>query len=59
VAEDHGTPGTEEVEVAVAVRVEEVGSFSVGEEGRVAAYGTECPHGRVDASGEEFFGAEL
>jgi hypothetical protein len=59
VAEDHGTPGAEEVEVTVSVGVEEVGAFSVGEKGRVSAYGSKSSDGRVDPSGEEFFGAEL
>ena len=59
VAEDHGAPGAEEVEVAVAVFVEEVCAFGVGEEWRVAAYGAEGADGRVDSAGEEFFGALL
>jgi hypothetical protein len=59
VAEDHGTPGAEEIEVAVAIFVEEVGAFGPGEEGRISAYGAKGTDGRVDAPGEEFFGAEL
>ena len=59
VAEDHGAPGAKEVEVTVAVFVEEIGAFGVREEGRVAAYGAEGSDGRVDASGKEFFGALL
>ena len=57
VAEDHGAPGAEEVEVAVAVRVEEVGPFGVSHERRVAADGAEGADGRVDSAGKEFFGA--
>ncbi len=59
VAEDHGTPGAEEVEVAVAVFVEEICAFGVGEEGWISAYGAEGADWRVDSAGEEFFGALL
>jgi hypothetical protein len=58
-AEDHGTPGAEEIEVAVAVRVEEISAFGMGDERRIATHGTKCPHGRVNSSREEAFGAEL
>jgi hypothetical protein len=58
-AEDHRTPGAEEVEVTVAVRVEKIGTFGVGEEGRIAAYSSEGSDGRVNTSGQKFFGAEL
>jgi hypothetical protein len=59
VAEDHGAPGAEEVEVTVAIGVEEIGTLGVGDEGWVAAYGTEGSNGRVDASGKKLFGALL
>ena len=59
VAEDHGPPGAEEVEVAVAVDVVEVGSFGVADERRVTADGAEGPDGRVDASGKKQFGTKL
>ena len=59
VAEDHRAPGAEEVEVAIAVFVEEVGALGVGDEGWVAAYGAEGTDGRVDAAGEKFLGAKL
>jgi hypothetical protein len=59
VAEDHGSPGAEEIEVAVAVGVEEVGAPGMGEEGRVTSYSAEGADRRVNASGEEFFGPEL
>ena len=59
VAEDHGAPGAEEVDVAIAVGVEEVGAFGAGDKGWVAANGAEGAHGGVDAAGEEFFGAKL
>ena len=58
-AEDHGTPGAEEVEVAVAVFVVEVSAFGVGEEGWVAAYGAEGADGRVDSAGKKFLSALL
>ena len=59
VAEDHGPPGAEEVEVAVAVRVAEVGALGVGEERGIAADGAKGAYGRVDSAGEEVFGALL
>jgi hypothetical protein len=59
VAEDHGTPGAEHVEVSVAVGVVEIGSFGVGDEGRIAADGPEGTDGGVDAAGKEGFGTEL
>jgi hypothetical protein len=59
VAEDHGSPGAEEVEVAVAVGVVEVGAVGVVDEGRVAADGAEGADGGVNAAGEELFGALL
>jgi len=59
VAEDHGPPGAEEVEVAVAVFVEEVGALGVGDEWRIAAYGAEGADGRIHSAGKEFFSALL
>ena len=59
VPEDHRPPGAEKIEVAVAVLVEEIRAFGVGEKGRVAANGAECAGRRVDASGKEFFRALL
>jgi hypothetical protein len=59
VAEDHRAPGAEEVEVAVAVFVEEECALGVSDERGIAAYGTEGPYGRVDASRKEFLGALL
>ena len=59
VAEDHGSPGAEEIEVAVAVFVVEPGAFGSGEKGRLSANGAEGADGGVDASGEELFGPLL
>lgn len=59
VAEDHGSPGTEEVEVAVAVFVVEVCSFGMGDEGWLAADGAEGADGRVNSAGEDGLGALL
>ncbi len=55
VAEDHRAPGAEEVEVAVAVLVVEIGAFGMGEEGRIAADGAKGADGRVDSAGKEVF----
>jgi len=59
VAEDHGTPGAEVVDVAVAVGVGEVGSLSALDKGGGSADGFECADGGVDAAGEEALGALL
>jgi hypothetical protein len=59
VAEDHGAPGAEEVEIAIAVLVVEPGAFCVGEEGRLAAYGAKGADGGVDPAGEDGLGALL
>ena len=58
-AKDHGTPGAEEVDVAVAVHIEEVRAASRGDEGRMSANGAEGADGRVDSAGKELFGAAL
>ena len=52
VAEDHGSPGAEEVEVTVAVLVIEPRAFGMGEERGLAADGTEGADGRVDSAGK-------
>jgi hypothetical protein len=59
VAEDHRTPGAEEVEITIAVFVEEIGALGVGDEWGFAAYSAEGAHGRVDSAGKELFGALL
>jgi hypothetical protein len=59
VAEDHRAPGAEKIEVAIAVDVEEVCAFGVSDEGRLATDGAKGADGRIDAAGEEFFGALL
>jgi len=51
VAEDHGAPGAEVVDVAVAVGVVEISALGALEEGGMAANGAESPHGRIDAAG--------
>src|SRR4051812_30833847 len=59
VAEDHGTPGAEEIEVAVAVFIVEPGAFGVSDEWRLAADGAKGAYGRVDSAGEDRFGLLL
>jgi hypothetical protein len=58
-AEDHRAPRTEEVEIAVAVGVEQISALGMGDERRMAAYCAKGPNGRINASGEILFGAEL
>jgi hypothetical protein len=59
VAEKHRAPGAEEVQVTVAVGIEEIGALGVTYERGVPAYGAEGSDGRVDASGEKLLGAKL
>ena len=59
VAEDHGAPGAEVVDVAVAVGVGEVGAGGGLDEGGRAADGAKGAHGGVDAAGKEALGALL
>ena len=51
VAEDHGAPGTDVIDVALAIGVKEVGAAGALEEDRVAADAAEGAHRRVDAAG--------
>ena len=56
VSEYEGTPGAYVVDVLVAVGVGDFGSVSGGEEQGVAADGSPCSGGAVDAAGYEFGG---
>jgi hypothetical protein len=53
VAEEERAPRADEVEVAVAVEVVEVGALAPGDEQRVAADGAEGAGGAVDAAGDQ------
>ncbi len=55
VAENHGAPGAEVVEVAIAVGIPEIGAFGADNEWRLAADSTKGTHRRVDAAGEQSF----
>ncbi len=57
VAKDHGAPGADVVDVALAVGVPEVGALGALHEARRAAHGLEGAHGRVDAARDELAGA--
>jgi hypothetical protein len=59
VAKDHGPPGTEEVDIAVVVGVEEVRSKGAGDKGRMSADCAKGTDGRVDSTGKKLFGALL
>ena len=59
VSENHGTPGAEEIQVAVPIGVEEVGSFRMSDEGRIAAYCAEGPDRGIDSSRKKLFRAKL
>ena len=56
VAEDGRAPGTDEVHVAVAVRVQDVGAVAALQDQRLAANRAEGTHGAVDAAGEQRLG---
>jgi hypothetical protein len=53
VAEDEGTPGKHIIYEAVPIYVEEICSLAALDEERLAAYGTEGTHGRIDPAREE------
>jgi hypothetical protein len=59
VAEDHRPPRPEEVEVPVAVCVEEISAFGMSDKGRLAAHSTKGADRRIDAAGKKFFSALL
>ena len=59
VAEKQRSPGTDVVDVGVAVGVVDTGAFSANQEGRIAADRAEGAHGRVHAAGNELFSAFL
>ena len=56
VAEDHRAPGTDIVDVALVVFVNDVGAFGMLEEQRRAAHAFESAHWRVDATGDVLLG---
>jgi hypothetical protein len=55
VAEDHGSPGTEVVNVAIAVRVPQICALAALDKGRLATHGTKGAHGRVDPARKQLF----
>ena len=59
VAQNHGAPGAEVVDVAIAVGVVEIRALSALDEGRRAAHGAKGADRRVDAAGKEALGALL
>jgi hypothetical protein len=56
VSEQHGSPGTDEIEEAVAVSVEKVLSMAAFDDERFAADGAEGADRAVDAADEDLFG---
>jgi hypothetical protein len=56
VAEDHRAPGTDVVDIALVILVDDVGAFGVLEEQRRAADALERADRRVDAAGDVFLG---
>jgi hypothetical protein len=59
VSQYHRSPGAEEVEITIAIGVEEIRARGMGHEGGIAAYGAKGTHGRVNAAGEKSFGTKL
>ena len=51
-AQDHGPPGTEVVQIAIAIGVPQVGSLGSHQEGRISPYRAKGAHRRIDASGQ-------
>jgi hypothetical protein len=56
-AEDQRAPGTDVVEVGLAVGVPDARAFAAGKEARRAAHRTEGAHRGIDAAGNGFLGA--
>jgi hypothetical protein len=59
VAQNHRSPGSEVVDVAVAIGIGEVGALGTGDKRRCAAYRSEGPDRRVDSTGKVALGALL
>src|SRR6185312_15751845 len=58
-AQQHRPPGTEEVDVAVAVGVRKPGATGAGDKWWMTADSAKCADGRVDATGQQLLGAFL
>jgi len=56
-AEQEGTPTANVVDIAVAVRIPDVGALAAGDEGRGAADAAESAYGRIHAAGNGPLGA--
>jgi hypothetical protein len=56
-AEDQRAPGTDVVEVGLAVGIPDARAFAARKEARRAAYRAEGADGRIDAAGNGFLGA--
>jgi hypothetical protein len=48
---DQRSPGEHQIEVAVAIGIDQIGSFSLPDESGGAAHALESPHRAVDAAG--------
>ena len=59
VAEQERSPGADVIDIRVAVGVVDVSALAAYQEGRFSADGAEGTHGRVDAAGDQLFGALL
>jgi len=59
VAEDHGTPGAEVVDIAIAVRVDDPSAMGPLDKRRRAADCTKSSHRRVDAARKKSLGSLL
>ena len=54
--QDHRTPGTNIINISVAVLVVEVLIFGTLDKSRRSAHGLKCTYRRIDAAGHQFFG---
>lgn len=57
VAQDHRSPGTDVIEVAIAIKVVEVGALTALKEDGLAADAAKCAGGAIHAAGHEGLGA--
>src|SRR5262249_49174537 len=59
VAQNHGSPGTDVVDVLIAIGVENAGPLTPHDERRLPAHRAECAYRRIYSSGNHLFSALL
>ena len=57
--QDHRSAGAEVVQIAIAIRIPEIGSFALYGKWRIASDSAKCAYGRVYAAGQKLLCAVL